>query len=91
MSMNELLPLVEQYREAQQMAEQAKAEMEALKEQIKAELAARNTDRLDVGTHRVTVQTVTTHRVDGKAFQAAMPELAQRFTIATTGTRFVVA
>ncbi len=91
MSMTELLPLVERYREAQQLAEQARAEMEALKEQIKAEMTARNTDRLDVGTHRVTVQTFTTHRLDGKAFQSAMPELARRFTVSTTGTRFVVA
>ena len=91
MSMTELLPLVEQYREAQQLAEQAKAEMEALKDQIRAEMVARNTERLDVGTHRVTVQTITTRRLDSKALQAAMPELAQRFTVTTTGTRFVIA
>ena len=91
MSTDELLPLVEQYREAQQIMEAAQAEMEALKDQIKAEMTARNTDRLDVGTHRVTVQTVTTRRLDGKAFRAAMPELAQRFTVSTTYSRFVVA
>lgn len=91
MSNTQLLPLVEQYREAQQIIEQAQAEMEMLKTQIVAELAARSTDRLDVGTHRVTVQTVTTHRLDSKAIKAAAPELAARFTVTTTGTRFVVA
>ena len=90
MSTAELLPLVEQYREAQRTIEQAQAEMESIKDQIKAELTARNTNRLDVGTHRVAVQTFTTRRLDGKAFQAAMPELAQRFTVTTTGTRFTI-
>lgn len=90
MSMTELLPLVEQYKEAQQIIEQAQAEMDALKEQIKAELAARNTDRLDVGTHRVTVQTVITRRLDGKALKAAVPDLAEHFTICTKGTRFSI-
>lgn len=91
MSMTELLPLVERYREAQQLIEQAQAEMEAIKEQVKAEMTARNTDRLDVGTHRVTVQTFTTRRLDGKALKAAAPDLAERFTVTTTGSRFVVA
>ena len=91
MSAAELMPLIEQYREAQQIIEQAQAEMEMLKSKIVAELAARSTNRLDVGTHRVTLQTVTTHRLDSKALKAAMPELAEKFTVTTTGTRFVVA
>ena len=91
MSAAELMPLIEQYREAQQIIEAAQAEMEAIKEKVRAEMTARNTDRLDIGTHRVSIQTVTTHRLDSKAIKAAVPELAERFTVTTTGTRFVVA
>lgn len=91
MSMNDLLPLVEQYKEAQQLAEAAAAEMDALKEQIKAELEARSVDKLNVGTHKVSCITVTTCRLDSKALKAAAPELAERFTKSTTTTRFMVA
>lgn len=91
MSSAEILSLVEQYREAQQLAEAAQAEMEALKEQIKAEMTARQVERLDAGTHRVMLSTFTTSRIDAKALKAAAPELAARFTRTTTSTRFTVA
>lgn len=91
MSMNDLLSLVEQYKEAQQLAEAAQAEMDVLKAQIKAEMDARGTDRMDVGTHKVTVSTYTTSRLDSKALKAAAPELAARFTKTMTAQRFVVA
>ena len=91
MSANEMLSLVEQYKEAQQLIDAAQAEMEAIKEQIKAEMARRGADRLDVGTHKVTLQTVTSSRLDSKALKAAAPELAAKFTKTTTAQRFVVA
>ncbi len=80
MSSIELLSLVEQYKEAQQLIEAAQAEM-----------SRRDVERMDVGTHKVTLKTVTTSRLDGKAIKAAAPDLAARFTKTTTTTRFCVA
>lgn len=91
MSMNDLTALVNQYKEAQQLAEAAAAEMEALKDQLKAELAARSTESMTVGTHKVSCVTVTSSRLDSKALKAAAPDLAERFTKTTTSTRFLVA
>ena len=91
MSNTELLALVEQYREAQQLIEAAQAEMDTIKATISAEMARRDVDRMDVGTHKVTLKAVTTGRLDGKAIKAAAPELAARFTKTTTTTRFCVA
>lgn len=91
MSNTELLALVEQYREAQQLIEAAQAEMDTIKATISAEMARRDVDRMDVGTHKVTMKTITTSRLDGKAIKAAAPELAARFTKTTTTTRFCVA
>ena len=68
MSSTELLSLVEQYKAAQQLIEAAQAEM-----------ARREVERMDVGTHKVTLKTVTTSR------------LAARFIKTTTATRFCVA
>lgn len=91
MSSTELLSLVEQYREAQQLIEAAQAEMDTIKAAISAEMARRDVERMDVGTHRVTLKAVTTSRLDGKAIKAAAPELSARFTKTTTTTRFCVA
>lgn len=91
MSMNDLLNLVEQYKEAQQLIEAAQNEMEALKEQIKAEMAARGETHINVGTHKVSCTTVTSSRLDSKALKAANPELAAQYTKTITSTRFCVA
>ena len=80
MSSIELLSLVEQYKEAQQLIEAAQAEM-----------SRRDVERMDVGTHKVTLKTVPPSRLDGKAIKAAAPDLAARFTKTTTATRFCVA
>lgn len=91
MSSTELLSLVEQYKEAQQLIEATQAEMDTIKTTITAEMTRRDVERMDVGTHKVTLKTVTTSRLDGKAIKAAAPDLAARFTKTTTATRFCVA
>ena len=91
MSSIELLSLVEQYKEAQQLIEAAQAEIETIKATISAEMSRRDVERMDVGTHKVTLKTVTTSRLDGKAIKAAAPDLAARFIKTTTATRFCVA
>ena len=91
MSSTELLSLVEQYKEAQQLIEAAQAEMDTIKTTITAEMTRRDVARMDVGTHKVTLKTVTTSRLDGKAIKAAAPDLAARFTKTMISTRFCVA
>ena len=49
MSINVLLTLVEQYKEAAQLIEAAQAEQEQLKIQIREALAERSTNYLEVG------------------------------------------
>ena len=53
MSIDSMLELVNQYKEAAQLIEAAQAEQELIKAQIKGELAARGTDTLQVGCHKV--------------------------------------
>ena len=91
MSSTELLSLVEQYKEAQQLIEAAQAEMDTIKATLSAEMFRRDVACMDVGTHKVTLKTVTTSRLDGKAIKAAAPDLAARFIKTTTTTRFCVA
>ena len=53
MSINVLLTIVEQYKEAAQLIEAAQAEQEQLKIQIREALAERSTNYLEVGCHKV--------------------------------------
>ena len=67
-----------------------KAEAEAAKAALLDELNRRGVDRLDAGTYKVTVTTVTSSRIDTKALKAAAPELAERFSKEIVTQRFNV-
>ena len=63
MSINVLLPLVEQYKEA------AQAEQEQLKIQIREALAERSINYLEVGCHKVRLSDFSSTRLDSKAIK----------------------
>lgn len=69
MSINVLLTLVEQYKEAAQLIEAAQAEQEQLKIQIREALAERSTNYLEVGCHKVRLSDFSSTRLDSKAHQ----------------------
>ena len=69
MSIDNLLDLIIQYKEAAQLIETAQAEQETIKAQIKAEMAQRNTNDLQVGCHKVKLSDFTSTRLDSKAIK----------------------
>ena len=69
MSINVLLTLVEQYKEAAQLIEAAQAEQEQLKIQIREALAERSTNYLEVGCHKVRLSDFSSTRLDSKAIK----------------------
>ena len=89
MNMQDIERKIRLMREMQRMAEEAQAEADSLKDEIKAYMGASET--LSVGEYKITYKTVKGSRLDGTAFKKAMPELAERFTKSTTSRRFVVA
>lgn len=91
MSTTELEAKCRELRQLQNLIEEAQQEAEAIKDAIKAQLAAQGVDELRAGEYRVTWKPVTTMRVDAKAFQQAFPEVAQAFTKTITTRRFCVA
>ncbi len=90
MSIDALLILVEQYKEAAQLIEAAQAEQEALKEQIKAELAERSTNYLEVGCHKVRLSDFSSTRLDSKAIKAVASDLYSEYSKTVTGTRLTI-
>lgn len=89
MSENDIIRKVKLLREMQRMAEDAQAEAEALKDEIKAYMG--DSEELLAGDYKITWKAVESSRVDVKALEKAMPEVAQAFTRKTTSRRFCVA
>lgn len=91
MSTIELNSKVKELRELRRMADELTAEIEALTDTIKAEMTARNVDTLTGDDWKATWKTVTATRLDTTALKKALPDVAERFTKATTSRRFCVA
>lgn len=89
MSTTELESKVRELRQLQSLIEEAQAEAEAIKDQIKAHMG--EAEELRAGEYRITWRPVTSSRLDSKALRAAAPELVERFTKTTTARRFCVA
>lgn len=91
MGTQELTAKFREIKELQQLIEEAEAEMEALKDQIKAEMESRSVEELTADVFKIRWTTVKSSRFDTTAFRKAMPELAEQFTKDTTSRRFVIA
>lgn len=90
MSIDALLVLVEQYKEAAQLIETAQVEQEALKAQIKSEVAERSTNYLEVGCHKVRLSDFSSTRLDSKAIKVVAPDLYSEYSKTVTGTRLII-
>lgn len=91
MSMNEIETKVKELRELRRMADELAAEITATEDSLKAYMAASGADELHGPSFKITWKEVTSNRLDSKALKAAVPELWQRFSKATTSRRFIVA
>ena len=89
MSINEMERKVREMRELQTLIEEATAEVEALKDAIKAAMG--DSESVQAGEYRITYKAVPTARIDTAALKKALPDLAQQFTKTTTARRFCVA
>lgn len=89
MSMNELEAKCRELRQLQRLIDEAQAEVEAIRDSIKAHMG--DTEEIRAGEYKITWRPVTTTRIDGRAFQQAFPDVAQAFVKTTTVRRFCIA
>ncbi len=82
---------IEELKELEKLIEEAKAEAEALKDEIKAEMLNRNTEEMVVGKHIVRWTSVLSNRFDSTAFKRVMPEVYKAYTKQTESRRFTIA
>jgi predicted phage-related endonuclease len=89
MSIQEMEGKVRELRQLQALIDEAQAEAEAIKDAIKAQMG--DCETVKAGEYTVTWKPVTTARIDAVALRKALPDVAERFTKATTARRFCVA
>lgn len=91
MSTNELTSKVKELKELKTMADELAAEIEAIENELKAEMTARDTEEMIVDIFKIRYTTVTSSRIDTTAIKKELPEIAERYTKKTTSRRFSVA
>ena len=91
MSTNELTNKIEALQEWERLMEEAKAEAEAIRDEIKQELLNRNTEELEAGAFIVRWTSVLSQRFDTTAFKKVMPEVYKAYTKQVTSRRFSIA
>ena len=75
MSVTELETRIVKMQEWEQLAQDAAAEAEAIRDTIKAEMLARDTDELTAGRFIVRWRSVLTSRFNSSEFKKAMPDV----------------
>ena len=91
MSTVEIASKIESLKDLETLIEEAKAEAEALRDEIKAEMLNRNTEEMEVGQYIVRWTAVLTQRFDTTAFKKVMPDVYKAYTKQIASRRFTIA
>ena len=90
MSTIEITSKIESLRALEELIEAAKAEAETLRDEIKSEMMARNTEELTVGQYIVRWTSVLSQRFDSTAFKKVMPDVYKAYTKQISSRRFTI-
>ena len=89
MSAHELENKIKELRQLQALIEEAQAEVETIKDALKAHMG--EAEEIRAGEYKVTWKTITSSRLDTAGLKKAAPELVAAFTKETKTRRFCVA
>lgn len=90
MSTTEIETKIRKMQEWEALAEEARAEAEALRDEVKAEMTKRNTEELTAGGFIVRWTSVLSQRFDSTAFKKVMPEVYKAYTKQVSSRRFTI-
>ena len=91
MSTVEIASKIEALKDLETLIEEAKAEAEALRDEIKAEMLSRNTEEMEAGQYIVRWTSVLTQRFDTTAFKKVMPDVYKEYTKQVSSRRISIA
>ena len=90
MSQNEITSKVATLRELLRMSEELTAEIESIKDELKAHMDATETDTLTGTDYKITYKPVTSTRIDSTKLKKDFPDIYTEYGITTTSRRFMV-
>lgn len=90
MSTNDLVMKVEQLKELENLLEEVKVEAEAIRDEIKQEMMARDTEELEAGKYIVRWTSILSNRFDTTAFKKVMPDVYKAYTKQISSRRFSI-
>lgn len=91
MSKAELIAKIEELNQWEALMEEAKNEVEALRDAIKAEMLQQDTEEMIIGTYIVRWTSVLSNRFDTTAFKKVMPDVYKAYTKQVSSRRFTIA
>ena len=90
MSTIEMLSKIEELKELEALIREAEAEVEKLKEEIKAEMTKQSKEEMSVGRYIVRWTSVSTDRFDSTTFKNAHPNIYKLYIKNTISRRFSI-
>ena len=91
MSTIEITTKIAALKELEDLIEEAKAEAETLRDEIKSEMLNRNTEEMEAGQYIVRWTSVLSQRFDTTGFKKAHGDLYKDFIKQTASRRFSIA
>lgn len=89
LTIKEMEQKARELRELQALIDEAQAEVETLKDVIKAAMG--DSESVCAGEYKITYKAIKSTRIDTTALKKAVPEIAARFTKTIESRRFTVA
>ncbi len=90
MSKIELLAKIELLNKYEAMVEEMKAQADTIRNEIKAEMEAREVEELIAGQYIIRYTAVLSNRFDTTAFKKVMPEIYKAYTKQVSSRRFTI-
>lgn len=90
MTRNEIVAKIEILNEWENLANEAQAEAEAIKDMLKAELTDRGVEELEAGQYIVRYTSILSNRFDSTNFKKLYGDLYKAFTKQTSSKRFTI-
>ena len=91
MSTIEITSKIEALKELEALIEEAKAEAETLRDEIKAEMLSRDTEELEAGQYIIRWTSVLSQRFDSTAFKKVKPDVYKAYIKQVSSKRFSIA
>ena len=90
MSTVDIVAKIEELEELEKLIEEAKAEAEALKDEIKEEMMKQGKEELGAGKYIVRWTSILNNRFDSTGFKKVMPDVYKAYTKQVSSKRFSI-